>query len=52
MNRKIKRDLIISLVNGKELVGVYYADTNGSEVLFECDPVIADKIIKLWNSQI
>ena len=47
--RKIKRDIVISNVNGKDLVGVYFADTDGKEVLLECNPIKADKIIKLWN---
>lgn len=47
--RKLKRDIVVSIVNGKELVGVYFADTNGSKVLIECSPAKADKIIKAWN---
>lgn len=47
--RKLKRDVVISVVNGENLVGVYYADTNGSEALLETSPEIADLIIALWN---
>ena len=47
--RKLKRDKVISIVRGKNLVGVYFADTNGSEVLLECSPQKADKIISAWN---
>ena len=47
--RKLKRDKVISIVNGKDLVGVYFEDTDGSEVLLECSPEKADKIIKIWN---
>ena len=50
MNRKIKWDIVISVVNGKDIVGIYYADTDDSETLLECSPDIADRIIKLWNS--
>ena len=49
MNRKITRDNVISVVNGKDLVGIYYADTDGSNPLLECNPKIADRIISLWN---
>ena len=47
--RKLKRDKVISIVNGKDLVGVYFADTDGSKALIECSPEKADKIIKIWN---
>ena len=49
--RKLKRDIVISVVDGKDLVGVYFADTDGSEVLLECSPEKADKIIKIWNEE-
>jgi len=49
--RKLKRDIVISIVKGKDLVGVYFADTNGSEVLIECSPKKADKIIGIWNKR-
>jgi len=48
--RKLKRDVIVtSDENGNDIVGVYYADEDGSEILFHCSPELADKIIKLWN---
>lgn len=47
--RKLKRDKAISLVKGRELVGIYFADTDGSEALAECSPEKADKILKAWN---
>ena len=49
--RKLKRDKVISVVRGKDLVGVYYADTKGTDVLLECSPEKADKIIKIWNKK-
>ena len=49
--RKLTRDSVISLTH-KELVGVYFADTDGSEVLMECSPNNADKIIELWNETV
>ena len=51
--RKLKRDWVISedTVNGNDLVGVYFADTDGSEVLLECSPKKADKIIEVWNKE-
>jgi len=48
--RKLKRDTVISVVNGKDLVGVYFADTDGSVPILECSPQKADKIIEVWNN--
>ncbi len=50
--RKLKRDSVVSVVNGKDLVGVYFADFGGAEVLTECNPKEADKIIEIWNKGI
>ena len=36
--RKLIRDRVVSIVNGRELVGVYFADTNGYKPLIECSP--------------
>ena len=60
--RKMMRDRVISVVNGKELVGVYWEGTDlgspstrkkqevdGSEILFECSPEKADRIIEIFN---
>lgn len=49
--RKLKRDKVTSITNHGELVGVYFADTDGSESLIECSPEKADKIIKIWNEE-
>ena len=49
--KKLKRDKVISIAEGKELVGVYFADTDGSKTLIECSPEKADKIIKIWNEE-
>lgn len=49
--RKLKRDTVISCANGKELVGVYFADTDGSQALIECSPEKADRIIRAWNEE-
>ena len=46
---KLKRDVVISVVNGKNLVGVYWKGTNGRKILFETSPEKADKIIKIFN---
>ena len=48
--RKLKRDVVVSIANGRELVGVYFADTDGSQTLIECSPAEADRILKAWNS--
>ena len=47
--RKLVRDKVISVVGGKALVGVYWGGTDGSEVLFECSPGKADRIIAIFN---
>ena len=47
--RKLKRDYVISVVDGVDLVGIYFADTDGSVALIECSPQKADKIMKAWN---
>lgn len=49
--RKLKRDSVISITAIGDLVGVYWADTNGHEALFECSPEKADKIIKIFNEK-
>jgi len=49
MKKKLTRDKVISLANGKQLVGVYWEGTDGSEILFECSPEKADKIIEIFN---
>ena len=50
--KKLTRDKVISVVNGKDLVGIYFADTDGSIALLECSPEKADKIIEAWNGSI
>ena len=49
VRKKLARDKVISVVNGKELVGVYWKGTDGSQILFECSPKMADKIIAIFN---
>lgn len=49
--RKLTRDKVVSIVNGKQLVGVYWADTGGSDILFEYSPEKADKIIEIFNGK-
>ena len=51
MRRKLTRDRVISVVDGRELVGVYWEGTNGSEVLFECSPDKADRIVSIFNDE-
>jgi hypothetical protein len=65
MKLQLKRDKVISIVRGKNLVGVYVktqkdmwhdedtiAIPKGTEILLaEISPKKADKIIKLWNSK-
>ncbi len=49
--RKMARDKVISVVNGKALVGIYWEGTGGSEILFECSPEKADRIIEIFNEE-
>jgi len=49
--RKLARDKVISVVKGRELVGVYWAGTDGSKILFECSPKMADRIIAIFNEE-
>lgn len=47
----LKRDKIISVVRGKDLVGVYWKTRSGREIMcFETSPKKADEIIKIFNS--
>ena len=48
---KLKRDVVVSVVRGNNLVGVYWKGTNGRKVLFEISPEKADKIIKIFNEK-
>ena len=49
--RRLVRDKVISVVGGKALVGVYWEGTDGSEILFECSPGRADRIIAIFNEE-
>ena len=49
--RKLVRDRVISVVGGKALVGVYWSGTDGSEILFECSPKKANRIIAIFNEE-
>jgi len=64
MKLKLQRDKIISIVKGRQLVGVYVKyphfiidddgtarNYNGEVLLAEMSPIKADKIIKLWNAK-
>lgn len=47
--RAIKRDHVVSIVRGQNRVGVYYADTDGSKILYATTPQLADKAVKRHN---
>ena len=49
--KRLTRDKVISVVNGRALVGVYWEGTGGSEILFECSPEKADRIIEIFNEE-
>ena len=51
INRKIKRDTVVSMTDYGDKVGVYFEDSPET-VLLEANPEIAKKIVDLWNSQI
>jgi hypothetical protein len=50
--RKLTRDRVISIVDGENLVGVYWKGTEGREILFETTPEKADKIIAIFNDEL
>ena len=49
MGKKLARDKVISITDKGDLVGVYWKGTDGIEILFECSPEKADKIIEIFN---
>lgn len=61
MKLKLYRDKVVSIVRGKDLVGVYVKyphtivggvfEVKKEVLLAEMSPAKADKIIKLWNSK-
>lgn len=62
MKLKLYRDKVVSVVRGRDLVGVYikypHINCEGDSktyysvlLLAEMSPTKADKIIKLWNSK-
>jgi hypothetical protein len=48
-NRELTRDRVVSIVDGENLVGVYWKGTDGSKILFETTPEKADAIIRIFN---
>jgi hypothetical protein len=48
--RKLRRDTVISVVGGRDLVGLYLAD-DPENLLLECSPKKADAIVKIWNNR-
>ena len=51
LKRKITRDKVVSITPKGQKVGIYYADTNGSRILFETTPFKADKIVEAHNKK-
>lgn len=55
IHKQLTCDKVVSIVlkNGhlKELVGVYWKGTDGSEILFETTPEKAKKIIEIFNAK-
>lgn len=47
---KLQRDKVISVVDGKDLVGLYLKN-DPDNVLLECDPMKADALIEIWNDK-
>lgn len=42
-------DKIISGMPNGDKIGVYEMGTDGREIFFECEPVLARKLVELWN---
>lgn len=51
IHKQLKHDFVTSIVRGRELVGVYWKGTDGSEVLFETSPSRAAKIVAIFNAK-
>lgn len=47
---RLIRDRVVSSVNGRDLVGVYFENTNGNKNVLECTTENADYIVKAVNS--
>lgn len=47
---KLKRDKVISVVRGKDLVGLYLKN-EPDKLLLECSPEKADALIEIWNDK-
>ena len=45
----LQRDKVISVINGKDFVGVF-TNNNKNMLLLECSPEKADTLIKLWKT--
>lgn len=50
LKTKLQRDKVVSIVEGKELVGLTL-EKKPKELLLECSPSIADLLIKLWGNE-
>ena len=46
--KRLMRDAVISVVDGRELVGVYFLGES-DKILFETSPEKAEAIVELWN---
>jgi hypothetical protein len=49
MVKKLKRDLVITLTDKGEKVGVYFEGEDGKNICFELNPREADTLIEIWN---
>lgn len=49
--RRIACDKVVSITPKGQRVGVYYADTDGSKVLFETTPTKARLIVEAHNKK-
>ncbi len=50
LKTKLQRDVVISIVNGQDLVGIYL-ESEPDNLLLECSPQKADELIALWNNK-
>ena len=49
MAKKLKRDLVITMTDKGDRVGVYFEGDSGKDICFELNPREADMLIKVWN---
>jgi hypothetical protein len=49
--RKLARYKVVTMIGGRDKVGVFFEDTGGRSILFSLSPSKADELIERWNSE-